>query len=106
MSYESIQKAQIQNVQLCSNKTEPGNNTMKKVTSHISSIFYKDKICIPTDLARSILQWYHNALNHAGRAKLKETFEIHFYTPSIMELIKEVCDTCDSCQRNKISTKH
>ena len=63
MSYESIQKSQMQNTQLCDKiKTEPGNYTMEKVTSDVSLIFYKNKICIPADLARSILQWYHNAL--------------------------------------------
>ena len=97
MSYERIQLAQEQCGQ--SYKYE-----RKQVNPNVKLYFTdKNKIYVPQDLARLIIQWYHNALNHPGIERTKKTYDVHFFTPYITEIIKEVCSKCELCQKNKLS---
>ena len=75
-----------------------------KVTPNIS-LYHNDKgqIFVPRDLAETIIQWYHHALNHAGENKLKETYSVHFFTPKLSEITYEVCKACEICQKNNLS---
>ncbi len=77
---------------------------MRKVTNDIILIYFNNKIFIPTDLARSILEWYHLAMSHAEEEKMYRTNTQHFNTVNMKPLIKEICSQCHICQVNKVST--
>jgi len=105
MSYRSIRHSQAQCGQLKQLRlSNPNEYRMEKVTNEIELIYHNNKIFIPLDLARSILEWYHNALNHIGEEKMYQTYSQHFYTKNVRHIIKEICSQCHVCQVNKIST--
>ena len=46
----------------------------------------------------------HNAYGHTGASKNYQIIKEHFYYPRLAKTIRQTLSTCDSCQRNKIST--
>ena len=105
MSHQAIRHSQNQDSHLKNlMMSHPHNYEMKKVTSDITLVYFNNKIFIPTDLARSILGWYHHILNHAGEEKIYRTYSQHFHTVKVRELIKDICSRCELCQKNKVST--
>ena len=69
-----------------------------------SLICLNNKIVIPKQLQRHIVQWYHDTLSHPGETRTELTIAQHFYWKNLRKTVQDVCSTCDVCQclkRNK-----
>lgn len=65
-----------------------------------------DKICIPTSLQRSLVEWYHKMLCHPGEQRLAETLVMRFFWAGLRAQVRNfLCSHCDICQRFKAQRK-
>ena len=62
-------------------------------------ICLNNKIVIPKQLQRHIVQWYHGTLSHPGETRTELTIAQHFYWKNLRKTVQDVCSTCDVCQR-------
>ena len=60
-------------------------------------------IVIPETLLDPITFWYHKILSHIGMTRLYNTISVHFYHPSLKRRIEVIIQSCDICQRTKLS---
>ena len=61
------------------------------------------RIVIPETLLDPIILWYHKILSHIGMTRLYNTIFIHFYHSSLKRRIEIIIQSCDVCQRTKLS---
>ena len=66
-----------------------------------SLVCYKDKIVVPNELQRQVIEWYHTNLVHPGINRTEETIEQHLWWPKMREHITNYVRICPACQRNK-----
>lgn len=66
-------------------------------------ICYKDKIVIPNDLQKRMVQWYHDTLCHPGMTRTEQTIRQHFWWKTLREDVQQLCSTCDVCQKTKVT---
>mgnify|MGYP000473878471 FL=1 len=71
-----------------------------------SLICLNNKIVIPKQLQRRIVQWYHDTLSHPGETRTELTIAQHFYWKNLRKTVQDVCSTCDVCQRLKRNKKN
>ncbi len=50
-------------------------------------ICFKDSLCIPKDLQKLIVDWYHTYLMHPGKTCMEETIAQHLYWPIIRNTV-------------------
>ena len=60
------------------------------------------KFCLPTQQLSKLVQWYHEALSHCGAERLYKSINSHFTHPKLRATVRQVCETCDACQRNNL----
>ncbi len=68
-------------------------------------ITYNGKIWVPAGMRLHLISWYHDNLQHAGVTRLLNTIGTHFGYPGIRKDLEEFVQTCDTCQRYKITGK-
>ena len=69
-------------------------------------ICFHDKIVIPKQIQKRIVEWYHTTLSHPGETRTELTIAQHFYWKNLRKTVHDVCSTCDACQRLKRNKKH
>ena len=50
-----------------------------------SLVCYNDKIVVPTQLQRHVIDWYHTVLCHPGINRTEETISQHLYWPKMRD---------------------
>jgi Integrase zinc binding domain len=53
-------------------------------------ICYMDKIVVPNDLQKQMVQWYHNTLCHLGMTRTEQTIRQHFWWKTLRENVQHV----------------
>ena len=61
------------------------------------------QIVIPETLIDRIIIWYHKILSHVRMTRLYNTILVHFYHLSLKHRIETIIQSCDICQRTKLS---
>jgi hypothetical protein len=73
------------------------------------TILYRGKLYIPAnhDLREYILNVNHNppTKGHPGKEAMYDLIARNYYWPSMKKDVASYCDTCEMCQKTKISTK-
>ena len=59
------------------------------------------RFVIPDALQNKVLQWYHHYLQHPGRDRMEETLCATMWWYGMRTHIKDLCRTCDRCQKGK-----
>ena len=60
------------------------------------------KIVLPPSLQQKAVEWYHEHLLHPGETRMELTIGQHYTFHGLRDVIKQVCKTCPTCQRNKV----
>jgi hypothetical protein len=58
------------------------------------------KICLPTVIRNSIIDWYHQYLCHPGATRTKQTIRNTMTWPGLTQNVQSHCKTCKLCQFN------
>ena len=66
-----------------------------------SLICFNNKIVVPKDLQKRMVQWYHTTLNYLGESRIELTISQHFYWKSLHKTVHNICSKCEICQRLK-----
>ena len=66
-----------------------------------SLVCYKEKIVVPGVLRRHVIDWYHTMLCHPGINRTEETIAQHLWWPDMRGQIRQFCNKCKICQKNK-----
>ena len=64
-----------------------------------------ERIYLPAKILKRLIWECHMAYGHTGADKNHRIIKEYFYYPRLAKIIRQTLSTCDSCQRNKISTK-
>ena len=64
-----------------------------------------ERIYLPIKTLKKLIWECHVAYGHTGADKNYKIIKEHFYYPRLAKIIRQILSTCDSCQRNKITTK-
>ena len=51
------------------------------------------------------MEWYHEHLLHPGETRMELIICQHFYFKGIQDIIKQVCQACPTCKKNKVQYK-
>ena len=92
LKYKSLMKLTKNTVKHYSNKEFHG------AGKNYSLICYKDKIVIPKDLQKRVVEWYHHTLCHPGETRTELSIAQHFYWKGLRNTVHDVCTKCDACQ--------
>jgi len=71
-----------------------------------SLICFNNRIVIPKQLQKRILQWYHTKLCHPGETSTELTISQNFYWKNLRKTVHDVCSKRDACQFLKRSKTH
>ena len=63
-----------------------------------------EQIYLPIKTLKILIWECHTAYGHTGAEKNYRIIKEHFYYPRLAKIIRQTLSTCDSCQRNKITT--
>jgi RNase H-like domain found in reverse transcriptase/Integrase zinc binding domain len=66
-------------------------------------ICYNDKIVVPNDLQKQMVQWYHDTLCHPGMTRTEQTIRQHSWWKKLAEDMQKLCSASDVCQQTKIT---
>ena len=64
-------------------------------------ICFKDRIYVPKELRKHVVDWYHTYLMHPGETRMEETIAQHLYWPNIRSSVTNKVKSCPSCQKAK-----
>jgi hypothetical protein len=56
-------------------------------------VVYDDKIVIPTNLQRRVVEWYHEYLCHPGETRTEQTIRQHYTWGNLCMTVHEICTT-------------
>ena len=70
--------------------------------SGIKLIVKNDKIYIPEQLQKRVVEWYHVQLNHPGFTQTEETLRQQYTWKNMHGAIWSICRKCDRWQRTKV----
>ena len=111
LDYENIANEQQNDASLQAVlQQNPDNYSLVDVGNAKQMVVYKDnpsaqtKICIPDVLLEQMVAFYHQVLGHTGSTRVYMAMAQHFKHPKMLEMVKKLTSTCDSCQKNKRST--
>ena len=100
--YKTIMSHQLKDkslMKLISNKVKHySNKEFHGAGKNYSLICYKDKIVIPKDLQKRVVEWYHHTLCHPGETRTELSIAQHFYWKGLRNTVHDVCTKCDACQ--------
>ena len=65
----------------------------------------EDKICLPKNLQRRAVEWYHSLLAHPGETRMELTLGQHFHWKNMRKDIQRMCGRCHTCQLTKPKQK-
>ena len=68
-------------------------------------IVREGKICIPKNLVKRAIDWYHQTLAHPGETRMELTLGQHYHWKGMHEDIKTACKQCHVCQLTKPKQK-
>ena len=68
-------------------------------------IVREGKICIPKNLVKRAIDWYHQTLAHPGETRMELTLGQHYHWKGMHEDIKLACKRCHVCQLTKPKQK-
>ena len=71
----------------------------------IDLITRDEKIVIPEQLQRRVVEWYHTFLCHPGETRTEQTIRQHFSFKGLKPMVHDVCSKCSICQKSKKHTK-
>ena len=71
----------------------------------IDLITRDEKIVIPEQLQRRVVEWYHTFLCHPGETRTEQTIRQHFIFKGMRPLIHDICSKCSVCQKTKKHNK-
>ena len=60
------------------------------------------KICLPTTLIPTAIEWYHHMLGHVGESRLFDTIDAHMAHPHLRRRVEEYVSTCEVCKMMKL----
>ena len=66
-----------------------------------SLICYNEKIVVPKQLQRHVMDWYHSVLCHPGINRTEERIGQHLWWPKMRDQITSFVKACPVCQRSK-----
>ena len=66
---------------------------------------YKDKIVVPKQLHKHVIDWYHVTLCHPGINRTEESIGQHLFWPKMRDQITKYVQACPTCQKNKRQVK-
>ena len=66
-----------------------------------SLITRDDKIVIPSQLQRKVVEWYHTHLMHPGETRLELTLRQHFTFIGLRPMVEQVVKACATCRALK-----
>jgi hypothetical protein len=64
-----------------------------------------DKIVIPKQMQRKVIEWYHTHLLHPGEKRLELTLRQHFTFIGLGPMVTRVCKACNVCRSLKRHNK-
>ena len=70
-----------------------------------SLVCYKDKIVIPKNIQKHVINWYHTTLCHPGINRTEETIAQHLWWKEMRNQITLFVKACPVCQRQKRKQK-
>ena len=70
-----------------------------------SLVCYNDKIVVPKQLHRHVVDWYHVTLCHPGINRTEESIGQHLFWPKMRDQITKYVQACPTCQKNKRQVK-
>lgn len=76
---------------------------MDEALYHCDGMAYQ--IYVPPELVEKIIWKSHNSYGHPGAEKTYKMLRESFYAPRLAKFTRKTLATCDSCQRNKLSTQ-
>ena len=103
-NYKTIMKFQQKDKSLLETAKKNKNfkiNQFHGAGKSYSLICFNNKIVVPKDLQKRMVQWYHTTLNHPGETRTELTISQHFYWKNLRKTVHDVCSKCDTCQRLK-----
>ena len=105
LSYEHLEKAQQLDANIKKLLDMP-NSLYKSKKFHgggkVRQIAcFKDKIVVPKNLQKHIVDWYHTTLCHPGINRTEETIGQHLWWPKMRMHITDHVRSCSTCQGNK-----
>ena len=59
------------------------------------------KICLPTELQKKIVDWYHEMICHPGENHTENTLRQCFDWKGLSTTVHDVCKKCPTCQSAK-----
>jgi hypothetical protein len=69
-------------------------------------IVREDKIIIPTNLQRRVVEWYHEYLCHPGETRTEQTIRQHYTWENLCKTVHDICTKCHTtCQLTKKGSK-
>jgi hypothetical protein len=102
LRFVNIQKQQLKDENLCKKLGLSLSDFHGGRKSMFQLYVNKDKkIFLPKSLAKKCVDWYHTYLLHPGFERTKATIAETYWWPEMDKQIKNVCKTCDICQRCK-----
>ena len=105
-NFQVLQQEQLQDHDLAARRrSNPTEYVNRQIAPEINLVYHRNRIFVPAERANRMIRWYHNALNHAGQTRLINTFNEHFFTPKLQDIITSICSRCELCQINKIATR-
>ena len=60
------------------------------------------RICIPTSMLSSLIEWHHTKLGHVGASRLQDTISTHLYHPDLRSSVLKIVNKCSDCQQYKL----
>ena len=66
---------------------------------------FNGRVWAPTVLQQRIVAWYHDNLQHAGVTRMVNTIGQTFAWKGLRTMVEKHVESCDNCQRNKLSNK-
>ena len=63
-----------------------------------SLICRNNKIVIPKQLQKRIVEWCHHTLCHSGETHTELTIAQHLYRNNSRKTVHDICSKCDDCQ--------
>ena len=108
LTYKFIEKHQKQDKELLQHvKTDSSYHlkTFRGGDKTRTVICRADKIVIPNQLQRRVVEWYHLQLCHPGENRTEQTIRQHFWWKTLREDVHRICTKCHTCQKTKKTSK-
>ena len=106
LRYKDIQKAQQKDKWLLNKLLKDSEYSLREVHGGgktRSLIVKNNKIVVPKDLQKRLVEWYHVQLCHPGRDRTENTIRQNFTFNGLSQLVRDMVGKCHICQKCKKS---